>query len=89
VKNDTRTLKKTVKEMKKYLIPILLFLPAGMCQEPQEVIPSSEPLFCDIEEKRLFTQEEIEWRLINAPWNLKRDFRTNLAWDDEGCDVKL
>lgn len=76
--------------MKLQLIPILLFLPAGLCQPPPpEVIPSSEPLFCLTEEKRQFTQEEVDWRLINAPWNLQRDFRTNLAWEDEACEAKL
>jgi len=42
-----------------------------------------EALFCDIEEKRRFSQEEIAWRSANAPWNLARDYRTNLAWERE------
>jgi len=45
-----------------------------------------EALFCDVEEKRRFTQEEIDWRSEHAPWNLARDYRTNLAWEREGCD---
>lgn len=41
------------------------------------------PLFCQIEEPRRFSQEEINWRAANAPWNLRRDYKTNAAWDAE------
>lgn len=41
------------------------------------------PLFCDVEELRRFSQEELDWRAANAPWNLRRDFNTNKAWDAE------
>lgn len=40
-------------------------------------------LFCDVEEPRRFTQEELDWRAENAPANLRRDFKTNLTWDRE------
>ncbi|MCG3267362.1 hypothetical protein [Yoonia sp. I 8.24] len=39
--------------------------------------------FCEIEEPRRFTQEELDWRAANAPWNLRRDFKTNISWDRE------
>lgn len=45
-----------------------------------------EPLFCDVEEPRRFTQEELDWRAANAPWNLRRDFKTNTTWDRECTD---
>lgn len=35
------------------------------------------PLFCDVEEARRFSQEEIDWRAEHAPWNLRRDLKTN------------
>ena len=56
-----------------------LFLMAG-CSTSD--LPTG-PLFCDIEEPRRFTQEEIDWRADNAPWNLRRDYKTNAAWDAE------
>lgn len=59
------------------------FLIAG-CSRTEPVV--EEALFCDIEEKRRFSQEEIDWRGKNAPWNLARDFRTNLAWERE-CET--
>lgn len=58
---------------------------AGSC--PPKIEPVVEKaLFCDVEEKREFTQEEINWRGANAPWNLARDYRTNLAWEREKCE---
>ena len=47
------------------------------------IVVEDDALFCDIEEPRRFTQEELDWRAINAPWNLRRDYSTNLAWDEE------
>lgn len=44
---------------------------------------STEPLFCDVEEKRVFSQEEIDWRAANAPWNLRRDYKTNKSFERE------
>jgi hypothetical protein len=53
------------------------------------VLPEEEPevpaLFCDVEEPRRFTQEELDWRSQNAPWNLKKDFLTNLTWEELKC----
>lgn len=69
--------------MRLHLIPILLFLPAGLCHQPVEIEPSDEALFCDVEEPRRFTQEEIDWRAINAQWNLVKDYQTNLTFERE------
>ena len=52
------------------------------CSTPPPVVDEG-PLFCDVEEKRKFSQAEIDWRAANAPWNLTRDFRTNLTWERE------
>lgn len=72
--------------MRLLMIPACsLFLTTGCFRaEPTQVV--TEAFFCDIEEKRVFTQEEIDWRAENAPWNLRRDFRTNLAWERESCE---
>ena len=67
-----------------------LFLMAGSCAP--EIPPAEEPelAFCDGEEARRFSQEEIDWRGANAPWNLRRDFKTNTTgtrecgWFQEG-----
>jgi len=67
--------------MRLLLIPALsMCLMAGSCLTP---LPPTEAIFCDVEEKRIFSQDEINWRGTNAPWNLARDFRTNLAWERE------
>lgn len=50
---------------------------------PDEPPPVTAPLFCDVEEPRRFTQAEIDWRAANAPWNLRRDYKTNTTWDRE------
>lgn len=52
-----------------------------------ENAPLAGPLFCDVESPRRFTQEEINWRAENAPWNLRRDYATNGTWDAE-CKEK-
>ena len=72
--------------MKLHLIPILLFLPAGLCHEPIEIEVSDAALFCDVEEMRRFTQDEIDWRTVNAQRNLVRDYQTNLTFERE-CTV--
>lgn len=59
---------------------------AGSCQPTPPILEDPPVLFCDIEEKRKFTQEEWDWRAVNAPWNLRRDVKTNTAWDRE-CAV--
>ena len=63
----------------RYTLPLVLLL-AG-CAQP-EPIPTG-PLFCDVEEPRRFTQDEWDWRSANAPWNLRRDVKTNAAWAEE------
>lgn len=44
------------------------------------------PLFCDLYEQRRFSQEEIDWRIANAPWNLKRDLTNNEDFGAECAD---
>lgn len=56
-------------------------LMAGSCLKPEPVIEAA--LFCDVEEARKFTQEELDWRAANAPWNLRRDFKTNKTHERE------
>lgn len=65
--------------MNKTTATCLMFLMAG-CSSSE---PPSGPLFCDVEEPRRFTAAEITWRAENAPWNLRRDYKTNAAWDEE------
>lgn len=57
------------------------FLITGCSQPEIEVDPSAR--FCDVEEPRRFTQAELDWRAENAPWNLRKDFKTNTTWDRE------
>jgi len=59
----------------------LMFLTIGCARETPPII--EEALFCDVEEPRRFTQVELDWRAANAPWNLRKDFKTNRAWDRE------
>jgi len=60
------------------------FLTTG-CSAPTPTPPPvvTEPFFCDVYEPRRFTQDEIDWRSANAPWNLRRDFANNRAHDRE------
>ena len=58
---------------------ICLLLSAGSCLKQEEI----EALFCDVEEMRKFSQEEIDWRAANAPWNLRKDFKTNTTFERE------
>ena len=55
---------------------------AGCAREPV-VVASDKALFCDVEVPRRFTQEELDWRAENAPWNLRKDYSTNLTWERE------
>ena len=64
----------------------LTYLLNGCVKETEPVVVKA--LFCDVEEQRRFSQEEIDWRAEHAPWNLKRDYRTNLTWDRE-CRTDL
>lgn len=65
-----------------FLIVICAMLLTIGCSRPAPVA-STEALFCDVEEPRRFTQAELDWRAANAPWNLRRDYKTNLAWERE------
>jgi len=60
---------------------LALTLMLAACAKPVPVV--EEALFCDVEEKRRFSQEELDWRAEHAPWNLRRDFKTNLTWERE------
>ena len=66
---------------------LLTFLTIG-CAPDRDVTldPEDVVLFCDVEEPRRFSQEELDWRAANAPWNLRRDFKTNTTWDRE-CET--
>lgn len=71
-------------------LPILLislFLTAGCLSSEESNAAPPEALFCDVEEKRQFSKEEIDWRSRNAPWNLARDYRTNLTWERECPEI--
>lgn len=59
---------------------VLLTLAGCSTPRPAEV-PSLA--FCDAEEARRFTQAEIDWRSANAPWNLRRDYKTNATGERE------
>ena len=59
---------------------VLLIL-AG-CSTPRPADPP-QLAFCDAEEARRFTQAEIDWRSANAPWNLRRDYKTNATGERE------
>ena len=60
------------------------FLLTGCAIRPPVAPPVIEgAFFCDVEEPRRFSQPEIDWRAANAPWNLRRDFQTNLTWERE------
>lgn len=61
-----------------------LFLTTGCFRTPPATLdPADVVLFCDVEEPRKFSQKELDWRAANAPWNLRRDFKTNTTWDRE------
>jgi hypothetical protein len=51
----------------KYLMLILpMFLITGCAPDPI-MVPGDAADFCDVEEPRRFTQEELDWRAANAP----------------------
>lgn len=68
------------------ILMILPFLIIG-CGQTETPVIVEEALFCDVEEKRVFSQAEIDWRTANAPWNIARDYRTNLTWERECEDI--
>lgn len=71
------------------LITCLIFVPFLItgCSPAPAVVASTEAAFCDVEEKRRFSKEEVEWRAANAPWNLRRDYKTNLTYERE-CEAE-
>lgn len=61
-----------------------LQLITGCGGEPPDPVPAPVgPLFCEVEEARRFTQEELDVRSARWPANLRRDFKTNTAIDAE------
>jgi len=70
-------------KLQNYSMICLVFLLSGCGDWFDRIEVAEGPLFCDVEEPRRFSQEEIDWRSKNAPWNLRRDFATNLTWDRE------
>ena len=52
-------------------------LQAAGCAKIPEIQVETGPLFCDVEEQRRFSQDEIDWRAEHAAWNLARDLKTN------------
>ena len=66
-----------------YLTLGLLTFPLIGCDQTPVVVASTEALFCDVEQPRRFTREELVWRSQNAPDNLRLDHKTNAAWDRE------
>ena len=67
-------------KLRALILPI--FLAAG-CGQTLEVLPTEAALFCDLAEPRRFSQAEIDWRSANAPWNLTKDFTTNINFERE------
>lgn len=45
-------------------------------------IPDPKPDFCQLTEDRKFTQVEFDWRVENAPANLRRDIVQNELRDE-------
>ena len=70
-----------LKLMKSLTMILPLFLIAG-CAKPVDPVVTAA-LFCDVEEPRRFSQAELEWRAANAPWNLRKDYKTNLTIERE------
>ena len=60
-----------------------MFLAGGCATPPPVVLAPTEAAFCDVEEPRRFTQEELNWRAANAPWNLRLDYKTNTTYERE------
>lgn len=75
----------------RFLVAASLTLLASGCFGIDPVKPTIEgPDFCLVEEARRFSQEEVDWRAAKAPWNLRRDLKTNATgqakcgWGEEG-----
>lgn len=58
-------------------------LTAGCSQSPALTEEDRGPYFCDVEELRLFTQEELDARAANWPDNLRKDHKTNTTFERE------
>jgi hypothetical protein len=82
-------IKGLIMPLTKYLMLISSMCLITGCVADPIMVPDGAADFCDIEEPRRFTQAELDWRAENAPWNLRRDFKTNISWDREceGADV--
>ena len=63
-------------------LTLSLSLMSGLGQTELPVAQAG-PLFCDVEERRVFTQEELDWRVLKAPAKLRKDWKTNTTWDRE------
>ena len=63
---------------------LTIFIALSGCLKPSEF--QTEADFCAVEEPRRFTQEQWEWRKVHDETNLRRDVKTNTAWEREGCD---
>lgn len=68
----------TLKSTASKICLALLLSGCSQYQLPRIEVDSS-PRFCDIEEARYFTADEVAWRAENAPDNLKKDLKTNKA----------
>jgi len=62
---------------------VILLTLAGCLGTSVSIEPNDKPLFCDVEEPRRFTQQEVDWRVANAPSNFRLDIKTNETWDRE------
>lgn len=61
-----------------------MFLTTGCGEKPRiELAAKEDPLFCDVEEPRRFTREELDARAASWPDNLRLDVKTNTTWDRE------
>lgn len=60
-----------------------VLLLSGCADKLPEIPIDESPRFCDVEELRRFSQDEINWRSDNAPWNLTRDLKTNATGERE------
>ena len=72
--------------MRSMICLIVLFvtqLVSGCAKTVEPPAPVRGPDFCVVEEVRRFTQEEIDWRAEHAPWNLRKDLKTNATWKAE------
>ena len=55
------------------------------CSKPEPIVTAA--LFCDLAEKRRFTQESLDWRAAFDAANLTRDYKSNSHFDRECVDT--